>query len=61
MDNNHNIIITPLGQYEYDSDFDVYRRVPSSQETTALAQYGWIYLCLFLTALCFILEHALAK
>lgn len=53
MDNDHNLIITPKGQYEYDSDFDVYRRVLDPQELTLAQRYGWIAVTVLLTAVCF--------
>jgi hypothetical protein len=47
MDNN-NTITRPCGtRYEYDSDFDVYRRVPEPEELTHMAQFGWVYACVF--------------
>ncbi len=53
MDNDHNLIVTAKGQYSYDSDFDVYRRVPDAEELTHIQQFGWIYVAVALTALCF--------
>jgi hypothetical protein len=51
MDNDHNLIITPKGQYQYDSDSDIYRRVPDPQTREAWDQYGWILVTLLLTAI----------
>ncbi len=53
MDNDHNLIITARGQYSYDADFDVYRRVPEPRDLSHFEQFGWIYVTLLLTALCF--------
>ena len=51
---NDNIIQRSNGQrYEYDADFDVYRRVPESHELTHLAQFGWIYVTTLLCAICY--------
>ena len=33
-------------QYEYDADFDVFRRVPEPQDLTHMSQFGWIYFCI---------------
>jgi hypothetical protein len=32
-------------KYEYDADFDVFRRVPEPHELTHMAKFGWIYFC----------------
>ena len=49
MDNDHNLIITPKGQYQYNPDLDHYVPVPEANEQTHLAQFGWIYVCAVLT------------
>jgi hypothetical protein len=50
---NDNIITRPNGQrYEYDADFDVYRRIPKPEELTHTAKYGWIYACVILVICC---------
>jgi hypothetical protein len=42
-----NIITRPDGRrYEYDSEFDVYRRIPEPSELTHMGRFGWIYACL---------------
>jgi hypothetical protein len=46
-----NTIIRNGSRYEYDADFDVYRRVPDPSELTHMSQYGWIYLCVFSLAI----------
>jgi hypothetical protein len=48
MDNDHNLIITPKGQYAYDADFDIYRRVPEARDLTHAEQFGWVYAVLIL-------------
>ena len=49
--NDTNTITRPDGsRYEYDADFDVYRRVPEPHELTHMGQYGWIYICVFVLA-----------
>ncbi len=50
MDNDHNIIITPKGQYTYDADFDCYRRVPDLQDHSHWNTYGWIYAVVLMSA-----------
>ncbi len=48
---NDNTITRSNGsRYEYDADFDVYRRVPEPHELTHMGQYGWIYICVFVLA-----------
>jgi len=39
------IIHTPKGRFEYDADFDMYRRLPEPRELTHLSQFGWVYIC----------------
>lgn len=51
MDYDHNIIITPKGEYRYDPDFDHYVRVPEDREQTHLAQFGWLYICVCILAI----------
>lgn len=51
MDTDHNIIITPKGQYQYDPDFDIYRRVPEPGDQTHWQRYGWIYVFAVLLAI----------
>jgi hypothetical protein len=42
---NNDIVVRSNGQrYEYDADFDVYRRVPEPHELTHMGRYGWIYI-----------------
>ena len=49
--NDTNTITRSNGQrYEYDADFDVYRRVPEPHELTHISKYGWIYICVFVLA-----------
>lgn len=48
----NNIITRSDGsRYEYDADFDLYRRVPDAQELTHMGQYGWIYICVLSLAI----------
>lgn len=50
---NDNIITRPNGsRYEYDSDFDVYRRIPDASEFGHMQQFGWIYVCTILAVIC---------
>jgi hypothetical protein len=53
MDDRDLFIHTKQGQFEYDADFDVYRRQPEPRELTHLSQFGWIYVTVVLTAICF--------
>jgi hypothetical protein len=53
MDNDHNLIITPKGQYAYDPDSDCYTRVPTEQDLTHWNQFGWLYVIAALTLLCY--------
>ena len=53
MDNDHNLIVTANGQYRYDPDYDCYYRVYESRDLTHWNQFGWIYVCAVLTAICF--------
>jgi len=41
--NNMNRIEHNGHEYEYDADFDVFRRVPEPHEFTHMSQFGWIY------------------
>ena len=50
---NRDIIHTAQGHFEYDADFDVYRRQQEPKDLTHSQQYGWIYVTVLLTALCF--------
>jgi len=43
--NNMNRIEHNGQTYEYDADFDVFRRVPEPHELTHMAKFGWIYFC----------------
>ena len=52
MDNDHNLIITPKGQYQYDPDYDCYYRVYSEQDLNHWNTYGWLYIILALAAIC---------
>ena len=52
MDHEH-IIDTPNGRYRYDAEYDCYYRVYESGDLTHLSQFGWIYVCAVLTAICF--------
>ena len=49
MDNDHNLIITPKGQYQYDADSDCYCRV--SSDLTFWDSWGWIAVISVLTAI----------
>ena len=53
MDDRDLFIHTKQGQFEYDSDFDVYRRQQDPRELTLAQRYGWIAVTLLLTAVCF--------
>ena len=53
MDDRDLFIHTKQGQFEYDADFDIYRRLQDPRELTALQKYGWIAVTLALTLLCF--------
>ncbi len=53
MDDRDIFIQTAQGRFEYDADFDVYRRQPEPCELTHIQQFGWIYVTLVLTAICF--------
>jgi hypothetical protein len=53
MDDRDIFIHTQRGRYEYDADFDVYRRVPEPRDLTHAEQFGWIYVTLILTAICY--------
>ncbi len=53
MDDRDIFIHTTRGRYEYDRDFDVYRRQPEPRDLSHFEQFGWIYVTLALTALCF--------
>lgn len=53
MDDRDLFIHTKQGQFEYDADFDYYRRVPEATEQSHLSQFGWIYVCAVLTAICY--------
>jgi hypothetical protein len=46
-----NIIETNRGRFEYDPDFDYYRRVPEPKELTHLSQFGWVYICVGILAI----------
>ena len=47
------IIHTPKGRFRYDADFDMYRRLPEPRDLSHLSQFGWIYACAVLTAICY--------
>lgn len=51
-----NTIIRNGSRYEYDADFDVYRRVPEPSELTHMSQYGWIYVTAILCAICYYVQ-----
>jgi hypothetical protein len=57
MDNDHNLIITPKGQYVYDPDYDCYYRVCTREDLTHWNQFGWIYVIAILSAVCFYVER----
>ncbi len=50
MEHDQNLIITAKGQYAYDADYDIYRRVPEPRDLTHFQQFGWIYVLAILTA-----------
>jgi hypothetical protein len=47
------IIDTPKGRFRYDADFDHYVRLPEARDLTHWSQFGWIYVCAVLTAICY--------
>ena len=51
MDDRDIFIQTKQGRFEYDPDFDYYRRVPEPQELTHLSQFGWVYICVGILAI----------
>jgi len=53
MDDRDIFIHTAQGQFEYDADFDIYRRRQLPCQLTVFERYGWIAVCLVLTALCY--------
>ena len=53
MDYDHNIILTPKGQYAYDPDYDCYYRVYTEQDLTHWSKFGWLYVIVLLAALCY--------
>jgi len=53
MDDRDIFITTNKGQFQYDPDFDVYRRLQAPRELTVTQRYGWIAVTLALTAICF--------
>jgi hypothetical protein len=56
MDYDHNLIITPKGQYQYDPESDCYTRVPSEQDLSHWNTYSWLYIIFALTAICYTLS-----
>jgi hypothetical protein len=58
MDNDHNLIITPKGQYTYDPDHDCYTRVHSHQDFSHWSRFGWLYIILALTLMLATVELA---
>ena len=47
--NDNDIITRSNGaRYEYDADFDIYRRIPEYHELTHVQQWGWIYVSIIL-------------
>jgi hypothetical protein len=52
MDNDHNLIITPKGQYAYDPDYDCYYRVYTAEDLNHWNTWGWLYVILALFAFC---------
>ena len=57
--NDTNIITRSDGtRYQYDSDFDLYRRVQGPSELTHMAQFGWIYTCLVIIIIAVIVTYA---
>jgi hypothetical protein len=40
--------------YDYDADFDIYRRRPPAAEPTFREQFGWIFVTLVLTIVCYL-------
>jgi hypothetical protein len=55
MDDRDLFIHTQHGQFEYDPDFDIYRKV-NDQPLTHTAQFGWLYVCVVLAAICYCIE-----
>jgi hypothetical protein len=51
MDYDHNIIITPKGQYQYDADHDCYSRVDDKRESH-WDRWSPIYAVVILVVLC---------
>ncbi len=50
MDDRDIFIHPNRGEYEYDADYDIYRRRPEPRDLTHLQQFGWIYVLAILTA-----------
>lgn len=50
-------IDTPQGQFIYDPDFDYYRRAPKPQDSSHLSQFGWLYVTVLFTAICYYIEY----
>ena len=53
MDNDHNLIITPKGQYAYDPDYDCYTRVYTEQDLTHWNTWSWLYVIAALAVFCY--------
>lgn len=53
MDDRDIFIQTKQGRFEYDADFDIYRRQPEARDLTHLSQFGWIYVLAVLTVVAY--------
>jgi len=53
MDDRDIFIQTKQGQFEYDADYDIYRRRPEPRDLTHFQQFGWIYVLAILTVIAY--------
>lgn len=56
MDDRDIFIYTSRGTYQYDADFDQYRRV-RTEPLSHREQFGWLYVCLFLFIIAVVLSR----
>jgi hypothetical protein len=56
MDDQDRFINTEQGQFEYDPDFDVYRRC-INRPLTHKERYGWIYITVVLALITYLITQ----